>query len=46
MTWFPKEEDLRSRAARGLEEAYQNRERPDFSLAERTIWPWVAVRFD
>ena len=27
-------------------EAYQNRERPDFSLAEDAIWPWVSVRFD
>jgi len=27
-------------------EAFQNRERPDFSLAENTIWPWVQTRFD
>lgn len=27
-------------------EAYQNRERPDFSQAERTIWPWDTTRFD
>jgi uncharacterized phiE125 gp8 family phage protein len=27
-------------------EAFQNRERPDFSAADRAIWPWVAVRFD
>lgn len=29
-----------------IAEAYQNRERPDFSLAEDAIWPWVSVRFD
>ena len=29
-----------------IAEAYQNRERPDFSRAENTIWPWIAVRFD
>ena len=27
-------------------ESYTNRERPDYSLAERTIWPWVETRFD
>lgn len=27
-------------------EAYQNRERPDFSAAERLIWPWYEPRFD
>jgi len=31
---------------RGIAEAYQNRERPDFSAATAAIWPWVAVRFD
>lgn len=27
-------------------EAFRNRERPDFSVAEAAIWPWVETRFD
>jgi len=37
---------IKDALGRYIAEAYQNRERPDFSAATAAIWPWVAVRFD
>ena len=32
--------------AKHVAATFLNRESPDFSGAEREIWPWVSVRFD
>lgn len=37
---------IKTALAKHVAAAFQNRENPDFSGAEREIWPWVSVRFD
>lgn len=49
MTWHPKEEQLRFHAARALEDAYANRERPrcsrdDFSDGFLAALRWLQSR--
>lgn len=43
--WFPKEEDLRNRAARGLEEAYRTRERAKCSRNDFADGFMAGLRF-